>query len=329
MVQRVQRVQREGPQGRPQEALASPTLFHEPWWLDAVAGDHWRRAEVSHNGRLVGWMPYVVQRRKGFNVSELPPFTYVLGPVIAPRGQGKKHTLQRIDIQAELASQLPRLAHMSQPCHPGVVDLLGFQASGFESFAQFSAEIDPAPRELLWAGLSDKTRNVIRRAQESGSVGPLDDPQAFVSFYEANVAGAGERNYMELGRLARVWDAVQARGCGLMLGHRDTAGVLTAAAFFVWDASRLWYLLSTRDPARSGNGTMSLLLWHGIQQASLQGLVFDFHGIATAGSARFFAGFGARTSPRLALHRSSVPYAMLKGMADALRGRQRNCFVPP
>lgn len=306
-----------------------PSLFHEPWWLDAVAAGSWHAAEVTERGRRVAWMPYVLQRRKGFRVSVLPPLTHVLGPAFAPELEGRRHGRRRVELQAELAARLPRVAHFSQACHPGVVNLLGFQAQGFETFAQCSAEMLPAPEAVVWSSLGDKTRNVIRRARDSGRVELLDDPLAFVRFYTANVALGGEPNYTDLACFPALWAAVQRRGCGMIAAHRDSSGRLTAAAFFVWDNQRCWYVLSTRDPSRAGNGATSLLVWRGLQEASRRGLVFDFHGIASAGAARFYAGFGARFTARLALHQRNAVYALLKCAADGLRGSRRNCFVPP
>jgi hypothetical protein len=222
-----------------------------------------------------------------------------------------------MDIQAELLGQLPRLASFSQVCHPDTPDVLGFQSSGFSSAVQFSAEIRPAPEAKLWSAMRDKTRNVIRRSQERSSVEHLADAAELVAFYEQNLSRAGARSYFDLGIARRVFAAASARDRGRIVVARDARKQLVAGLMYVWDQRRLWYLLSSRDPTSCDNGAGSLLVWHAMREAASRALIFDFDGIVTRGSARFYAGFGARIRPRFVVHRSS-PCFRLAGNAIAL-----------
>jgi hypothetical protein len=329
--------QRELPPAPPRQPLArsaplelAPTIFHEHWWLDAATGGAWQAAEVRHQDKLVGWMPYVLSRRRGFDVSVMPPLAHLLGPVIDEgNGSSNKRWLRRLDVLAELVEQLPRVGHFSQTCHPGVTDVLGFQACGFDSSVQFSAEIPPSDAETAWRGMRDKTRNVIRRAQDAGRVERLVDPDAFAAFYQRNLAAAGQRSYIDTDRLRPLYEAARSRDQAAMFSVRDEQGAPVAAVFYVWDRSRLWYFLSSRSAGEAGNGAVSLLVWEGIQEAGRRGLVFDFDGIASPGAARFFAGFGAQVRPRLAVHRSSTSYALLDRAIALVRGSRRNHFTAP
>jgi hypothetical protein len=308
-----------------------PTVFHERWWLDAVTAGQWEAAEVRHAGRCVGWMPYVVSLRRGFRVSVMPTLAHLLGPAIdAGAGTGNTRWLRHMGILHELVQQLPKLALFSQTCHPDMPDLLGFQAFGFESFVQFSAEVGAHPEAAAWAGLRDKTRNVIRRAREQAGIETLTDPGEFVRFYLSNLTRAGGRSYFDADRIATVYEAAHSRGRARIVGARVKGGRLAAAVFYAWDDRRLWYFMSTRDPGSASNGAVSLLVWEGMHMARERGLVFDFDGIAGAGAARFYAGFGARICPRLAIYRRSIPYELFCAALDALRGRRnRNHFTAP
>ena len=79
-----------------------------------------------------------------------------------------------------------------------------------------------------------------------------------------------------------------------------------AAIFCVWDATTAYYLMSTRD-AEAGNGAISLLLWHAIQSASQNGLVFDMDGISHKGHIHLYAGFGGRVTPRYVISKAILP----------------------
>jgi hypothetical protein len=318
------------PHAHVQDNPLVPTIFHEPWWLDVVTSHRWHAAEVRQGGRCVGWIPYVLSRHRGFRVSVMPRLAHLLGPAIdAGSGTGNTRWLRRLGILHELIGQLPRLALFSQTCHPDLPDVLAFQSQGFESFVQFSAEVAPQSEAATWSGLRDKTRNVIRRAGEEAEIETLDDPGEFARFYMSNLARTGDSSYFDTQRIVPLYEAVHSRGRARIVGAR-ARGRLAAAVFYVWDHRRVWYFLSTRDANSASNGAVSLLVWEGMRLAGSLGRVFDFDGIASAGAARFYSGFGARICPRFAVWRRGGPYGLLTAALDTLRGRtSRNHFTAP
>jgi hypothetical protein len=318
-------------QGLSRDLLLTPTIFHETWWLQVSGAHRYREAEVHHGGKLVGRLPYQVSRRHGFDVSVLPDLTHLLGPAIDD-GAGSSNTrwLRRLDILKDLVAKLPRVAFFSQVCHPYTADVLGFQACGFDTSVQFTAEIEPAGEDALWLGMRDKTRNVIRRAQERMRLEVLQDAHEFGHFYRANLARDGDRSYFDLDCIPALYQEAHARNQAQILAVRDSRGSLAAAVCYVWDERRMWYLLSTRDSSIPDNGAVSLLVWKGMCDAAARRLVFDFDGVASQGAARFFAGFGASLRPRFAVHRASAGYALARTVVTFIRGRSnRNHFAAP
>ncbi len=57
----------------------------------------------------------------------------------------------------------------------------------------------PAPEETIWRNMRDKTRNVIRRAQEKTELFDVE-PDAFCALYEANLQNRGKRSTTCSGR---------------------------------------------------------------------------------------------------------------------------------
>jgi hypothetical protein len=47
----------------------TPTIFHEPWWLEAASGGQYEEVTVSSGGRTVGRLPFV--RRKSLRFTHL------------------------------------------------------------------------------------------------------------------------------------------------------------------------------------------------------------------------------------------------------------------
>ncbi len=251
---------------------------------------------------------------------------HLLGPAI-DEGEGSVNTrlLRRFDVIEELIAKIPRVHRFSQTLHRGLTDTLPFQARRFETSAQFTMEVPPTDEATLWASLRDKTRNVIRRTRERCTVVKLDDPEAFVHFYLKNLAR--EPSHFDLEKVPALHAACVARDCGQLLGVRDSSQALIAAVFVANDAHSTYYLLSTRDPASKENGAVSLLIWEAIRESAARGLRFDFSGIASMGSARFFAGFGAVMSTRLTVHRSSLAFQLVRVSSALAFGDRRNLFT--
>jgi hypothetical protein len=116
-----------------------------------------------------------------------------------------------------------------------------------------------AKAEDLWAGLRDKTKNVIRRARENLTVCDIDDVNLFTNFYEQNLEGV--ESYFDLSFLASVYAAAHARQQGKIVAAVDSSGVVHAKVFFIWDDKYFHYFLSTGDRNVAHPGAVSLLVW--------------------------------------------------------------------
>jgi hypothetical protein len=242
--------------------------------------------------------------------------THFLGPAVNS-GNGSPNTrlLRRIGIIRDLVRQLPDIASFRQRMHRGVDDIVAFQMEGFESSVQFTYELKPAPAEALWRQMRDKTRNVVRKAENAYSIGHTTDAEEFVWLYKQNVLAMGWDETVDLDIAKRLLIGTISRGCGEVLTARNDDGVAKAAIFCVWDQSVCYYLLSTRTPD-SGNGAIALLLWAAIQKAAARKLVFDFYGLGYHGAVMFYTGFGAEIRPRYVVSKS---VSALRIMREARR----------
>jgi len=284
----------------------APTIFHEEWWLDAATGGRFDVAEVTAGGRTVGRLPFHLTKRFGLRMIRMPELTYFLGPAIEDgKGSATNRFLKRLEITRELLERLPPASWQYVKCHGGVTDVIAFQELGFRTYVQFTHEIRPAPAEVLWQQMRDKTRNVVRRADERLSIRELTDPLEFAHLYERNLALRGLDNGIDSAVCRKIVSASLERQRGRILAAHDKDNQIVAANFCVWDEVSSFYLLSTRG-ANSGNGASSLLLWEAIKDSARRGLVFDFAGLGGKGSVLFYSGFGASISARYVAVRARV-----------------------
>jgi Acetyltransferase (GNAT) domain len=293
-------------------ALPVPTIFHEPWWLGIASAGAYEEATVSSGGAVLARLPYVLLRKASRQTAlVMPTLTHVLGPALAPEieGSGANRSVRRFSVTCELIAQLPPASHVWFECHRGIADSLAFEASGFSTGANFTIEIAPDSRERLWKQMRDKTRNVIRRAQESLTVVECTDPSEFMDFYEKNLRERGLRNEYERPICERLIIECLRRGVGRILVAKDASGATEAATFTVWDHATEYYLMSTRT-LNSKNGTISLLIWDAIQHASENGLSFDVDGVDSGKNMLLLSGFGGQTRPRYYVHRTTMMFQL-------------------
>jgi hypothetical protein len=211
----------------------TPTIFHEPWFLDAATNATYQEVTVTSAGRIVGRFPFTIARLPaGQFLCGMPELTHFLGPAIAAgAGSAVNRHLRRDGILRELLEKLPASSGVYQKLHRNIADTLVFQEFGYRTAVQFSYDIQPAPVDLLWSGMRDKTRNVIRRAEEQYRVDELPDPVRFLSIYQENLQQRGRVNYYS--RMLSVCEAVLSRQRGRILAAVDSDGT-------VWQRSSIF-----------------------------------------------------------------------------------------
>ncbi len=302
-----------------------PTIFHEDWWLEAATDGQFEVVEVVTGGRIVGRLPFHKTKRFGLEFIRMPELTYFMGPAI-DEGEGSSNTrfLKRLQITRELLERLPRVSWQYVKCHSGVTEVIAFQSLGFRTYVQFTHELPPHPVNVLWRQMRNKTRNVIRRAEESFSVTELSDPFEFLRFFERNLELEGQTNRLDGALCRQILPASLDRQRGRILAARDSKNQIVAANFCVWDDISSFYLMSTRSHD-SGNSAISLLIWEAIKESARRGLVFDFAGLGNKGSVLLYSGFGARVCSRYAALRAR-PMARMIYQLKCLAARENSFY---
>ena len=301
-----------------------PTIFHEPWWLKVASGGLYQEAIVLSGSTVVGRLPYLqLSKLGGQRALVMPPMTHVLGPALAPEvaAHDLTQSLRRFTIASKLIAQLPPSSHVWFRLHHGATNTLAFEAAGYTSGIDFTVEIHPEDPAVIWQKMRDKTRNVIRRAQEKVEVTDTLDFVAFMDFYDQNLRSRSLTNNFDRFICQAVMEACSERRVGKCLVAKGEKGLWKAAIFTVWDDRAEYYLMSTRS-TDSGNGEISLLIWTAIQSAMAGGRIFDLDGI-NGRNMMLLTGFGGQIKSRYIVSKSSTPYRIAH-FAKALIGRRSN-----
>jgi hypothetical protein len=302
------------------------SIFHEDWWLNALVPGRWHEVICLRGGRVAGYLRFIEYRKGGLTICGMPQITRFLGPVVMPQpGSTQARTRASYSIITELLEQIAHYDHIEMTVDTDFGNLAPFLAAGCEVkvLPTFLLDCRRKPEDL-WAGLRDKTRNVIRRARERLTVCDIDDVNLFVRFYKKNLEGT--ESYFDLSLLAPIHAAAHARKQGKIVAAVDSSGVVHAKVFFIWDDKYFHYFLSTRDRNVAHLGAVSLLLWTGIELAHSWGLWFDFDGgVANEAKYRFMGAFGGNVANRFEIVRSTslyqiqhtvrrIPRALMRGI---------------
>jgi hypothetical protein len=291
-------------------APMTTTVFHQPWWLKAASGGRYEEATVTDRDVIVGRLPYVITRKFGFRVLEMPCFTHVLGPCVqVADGKPQTKLTRQMTIIESLVERLPYYDYFKQISDPFMAEGLAFQHCGFQIMPQYNFSIDcRGSIERIWMNLSSNTRNHIRRAEKDFDVAPIYDAELFRRFYASNLT-AGRRDRVQFETFPELFDQCRTKQQGALLGAflKKTP---VAMAFFVWDNDSMYYNTATRAPCNSA-GAMNLLVWNAIKLANQKALTFDFDGVVKIGTMRFFSGFGGNLTSRLLITKRRPAYALL------------------
>jgi hypothetical protein len=284
------------------------SIFQNPWWLDAASDGKWQLITAGPRSGVIASMPIAFTRSfLGQRYIGMPPLTRTLGPTFTRVSPGPELSDRaHFRLLRELIAKLPDSIGFDQAFDPDCNNLLAFQVSGFSIRVHYTFRLENcSDSSAMWKGMRDKTRNEIRRSEESLQVRRSPDIATFMEFYEANLRRASQPMIPDRCRVNKILQAAVTNNAGESILCLTVDGNLSAAIFVVWDDRYYYYLLSTRDERVAGNGALSLLLWNALQLAGQANCGFDFDSFKTNGSANFVRQFGGRAVPRWRVLRNS------------------------
>ena len=250
---------------RDRPARSGEPIFHQPWWLDAVAPGRWDAATVERGGRTLAAMPFVV------------------------RGPRRLRVL--------LERKLPAVVVFHQNFSTSFMNCLPFIWAGYRAEFRYTYQLrDLSSEQALWAGPAGNIRREIRKATRRLEVREVTDVERFYrvwakTFERQGVAAPDRR------RLERIDAECAKRDARTILFAYDEVGQVHAVAYTVRDRRTTYYLMGGGDPHLRTSGAGSLLLWEAIRRASADSQVFDFEGSMLRPVERFFRAFGGRQTP--------------------------------
>ncbi len=310
----------------------SRTVYHSAAWLRILSVEfgldpHLLICEDSDGVPTLAW-PGLVVSKGPLQVlgSPLPGWsTPYMGPLAA-----SPQTLARVLSGIDVDRRLGRFSYVEfralQECasHQSFIEMGFHKQSDFETYL---LDIGSRSEEELWAQLSGKCRNTVRKARKSGVTVDFETDDTFIDeFWEMSVtvfAKSGLRPQFSRGLIRRMWDELGNTGVKVATARKD--GKRIAMVLLTYDHRSMYDHASCSLPEFNRFGPNNLLHWQGILEAKRMGLrTYDF--ISGSGAAgKFKKSFGPQkvvTSTTWGRSRTRVEKALKESYERYLRWRR-------
>ncbi len=178
--------------------------------------------------------------------------------------------------------------------------------------------------EQLVAGYAQNTRRNLRKAIEMRvSPGRMVRPDELISLFRENFGNReGKLKASNYGTINRIINHGVANKTGHIMGVFSESGLLSAAAFFLSDQHRVYFLFAASSPGARENGAMFLLIDRFIAGNANNRLILDFEGGNDPNLGRFYKSFGAVEVMYPAIRINRLPWMVDKALYFTHKLRQ-------
>lgn len=287
-------------------------MFHQPWWLDALAsanGNTWDVAlSRSKDGNIVAAWPYFRGIKLGMEISLSPVLASYLGIWIDyPEEERKEETRQRYqnNIVKDLISQLPDFYLIKQNFTPSFDNWKELYWAGYDQTTHYTYLLDNIKNhESVFAGFKFNLRNTIKKEGHKFSIGDTNDLSAFYEINKKSWSNQNDKIPYTLQYLQKLDNALVNNGHRYIRLIKDVNNKIVAGVYIVRDNHTAYNLMLGTDPDHRHSGAAGVLLWDVIQDMSQHVDRFDFEGSMIKGVSQFFKAFGGKQQPYSVISKS-------------------------
>lgn len=270
-------------------------IFLQPWWLDAVcAGKQWDVLLVWDSHHIVAVMPYLIRYKfRMLRFILMPQESQICGPWIA-EGADADFVARELSRQIEelkvdyYYQQYPLRSRMPQ----------AMQKQGFRISERVTYRIeDLSDMDTVLRHFSKNKARQLKKAETHELTVDLSmSAEEFYRFHHQSLIEQGKRISYTREFLLVLERKTRRAGMSQIVCIRDQQGHACAAAYLVWDAHSMYYLIPAFSPTYRDVGAGAKLVYEAILLAKEKGLIFDFEGSMIPSVANHYRQFGSDTT---------------------------------
>jgi len=289
-------------------------VFHQPWWLDAVAGDAWNVCMLKDGEEMKAYFLYALRNDFfGYHIV-MPMLTQFLGPNYKLKEKlSRKRLNEETEILEALLQQLPVAVSFESRWHFHFQNWLPFHWEGFSQTTRYTYFLpDISNPQLLRENFSEKINREINKAEKQFSIEKANDVLAFYNLLQKNFSGKRMKIPFQKRLLQRIYDACVVHNTGKIWLAKNDEGIIASGIFIVWDEATAYYLIGGKDDDFGNSGAMSFLFWNALNELKSTVRSFDFEGSMIKGVENYFRSFGAEQKSFFQLSKISSPLLRMK-----------------
>ncbi len=283
-------------------------LFLQYEWFNSLYEDStWDVALEVRGKEVIGFLPYVVAKKKSFKIIT-PQFLSPYQGVWIKYPEGQKYA-SKVGYEKEvinsLINQLPKVDAFKQNFMPGFKNWMPFSWKGYEQTTRYTYIInDISNPEIVFSDFKENIRREIRKAKKSLTIKVVDDIDLMYQLKQKVYQENNDVYPIPKSKLDAVFNYCKEHDCGELLIAQDEKGSIHSIILYVWDNESAYYLHGVTDSEYKTSGSMSLLLWEAIKKSSNKTKVFNFEGSMVESIERFFRGFGGEQTPYFQINKT-------------------------
>ncbi len=276
--------------------------FFDYAYYQTIYGNNWDVILVEKGGVVMGIMPFIIHKNKGFNVIR-PEFLIPYQGIWINYPTNQKYNTKigfEKEVISKIIEQLPDVALFRQQFHPNFTNWLPFYWKGYQQTTRYTFILDTSlPIDEVYANFHNNTRREIQKAEKALFI---EEATSISDLYQLKVLVYKEKNNstypISLKTLETIYGYFSNKETGKILLAKDKDNTIHAAVFYVWDAESAYYLQGASNTKFKTSGAISLLLWEAIKRtALLNSQKFNFEGSMVENVHRYFANFGGKQVP--------------------------------
>ncbi|MCB9363027.1 MAG: GNAT family N-acetyltransferase [Flavobacteriales bacterium] len=291
-----------------------PLFLTYNWYSNLYKDTDWNVAVVEKGNEIVGFLPYLLSKKKTFNVISPPLLTPYQGVWLNyPKEQKYANRLGfEKEVITELIKQLPKTDLFQQKFLPTFTNWLPFYWKRFEQTTKYTYIIDDlSDLSIVFSNFKENIRREIRKAEKNLTISVITDLELLYNMKKTIYATNNSKYPIPFDILKKAVDFSLANNCGELLVAKDNEGNTHSVLFYVWDDNSAYYLQGVTSDEFKTTGSMSLLLWEAINRSATKTKNFNFEGSMIEPIERYFRAFGGKQTPYFEIKKTSSKFLKL------------------
>lgn len=282
--------------------------------------ENWDVAIAMNGDKVAGVWPYNVEHKAGVSIIRNPVLTPYMAPHIFYPHDLKPS--KRDSFEHEVTESLYKQIHAkvwSISLMPGQKQVGFFVANGFKINPRQTFLMPLQDDEQnIFARLHEDYRRNIRKAEAELTI--TNEPELLPELWQYQKATLDKKDvlmHFNEQQIQKLFNACLQHNCTALWVARKE-GVVQAILWHMWDETRAYYLVGSKNPAVKDNRAMTALIWKAISESKKMGkATFDFEGSMDTGVEKFFRNFGGERTLYLVVKKTTSRLWKLK---EILRG---------